>query len=251
MKLWLLMFIMVGPFAVAAQEAPRRYDPVTSYSLFAEYSNDSSHILIGQTGHRKLLGFGGSYNRRLSANGWYSWRYEAEVLPVVFVQNPREYVDETFNITGQPSYTAHSSDFVGKDCAASSGSGPLIAVPITGDPSMQIGTYSYTITCQHPWTYAGGISPLGQKVNFFPRKTLQPYLAANAGFLASTRDIPVDQSELFNFTFEFGGGLEWYAGPRRAWAIDYRYHHLSNGYRGIQNPGIDNGIVRLTYTFGR
>jgi len=250
MKL-LLALMFVGSCAAAAQESSRPYDPVNSFSLFAEYSNDSSHILIGQTEHRKLLGFGGSYNRRLSGRWWYSWRYEAEVLPVVLVQNPRAYIDETFNITGQPSYTTHNSDFEGKECAPSTGSGPLLTVPVGGGPAVPIGTYSYTLTCQHPWTYAGGVSPLGQKMNFFPRRRVQAYLAANGGLLASTRNIPVDQAELFNFTFEFGGGVEWYAGARRSWAVDYRYHHLSNGYRGIQNPGIDNGVVRLTYTLGR
>jgi hypothetical protein len=247
----LAVMLLVGSCAATAQEASRPYDPKTSYSLFAEYSNDSSHILIGQTERRKLLGFGGSYNRRLISRGWYSWRYEAEVLPVVLVQNPREYIDATFNITGQPSDTSHTSDFVGKECVASTGSGLVYVGAGPGLPPVVTGSYSYAITCQHPWTYAGGLSPLGQKVNFFPRRRLQPYLAANGGFLASTRDIPVDQSEMFNFTFEVGGGVQWYAGARRAWAVDYRYHHLSNGYRGIQNPGIDNGVVRLTYTFGR
>jgi len=247
----LVVLLLLGSRAAAAQETSRPFDPVNSFSLFAEYSNDSSHILIGQTERRKLLGFGGSYNRRLSSRGWYSWRYEAEVLPVVLIQSPQATIDETFNITGQPSYTTHSSDLEPKECVPSSGSGPLLTIPVGGGPAMQIGTYSYTFTCQHPWIYAGGVSPLGQKVNFFPRRSVQPYLAANGGFLASTRDIPTDRTEMFNFTFEFGGGVQWYTGARRAWAVDYRYHHLSNGYRGIQNPGIDNAVVRLTYTFGR
>ena len=53
-----------------------------------------------------------------------------------------------------------------------------------------------------------------------------------------------------NFTFEFGAGLEMYRGNGRSVALEYRLHHLSNAYAGYNNPGVDNQIIKLTYSFG-
>ena len=76
-------------------------------------------------------------------------------------------------------------------------------------------------------------------------------MIGNAGFLVATRDVPVDDSSRFNFTFEFGGGVELRRSPRHSWSIEYRLHHLSNDYTGTNNPGVDNQILRLTYSISR
>ncbi|WP_213804557.1 acyloxyacyl hydrolase [Granulicella sp. dw_53] len=83
------------------------------------------------------------------------------------------------------------------------------------------------------------------------RHRFQPFFIANGGFLASPRDLPVNNSSRFNFTFEFGGGLEPFRDHRHAWSIDYRIHHLSNAYLGRTNPGINSQLITLTHSFGR
>jgi hypothetical protein len=114
-----------------------------------------------------------------------------------------------------------------------------------------IATYTYTSVCTTPWTYGAGISPLGQTINFLPRRKLQPFVAMNAGFVAFAGTVPSSNATQFNFSFEFGGGLEWNVKPSRAWSLDYRYHHISNAGRGEENPGVDNGTFRLACSFGR
>lgn len=100
------------------------------------------------------------------------------------------------------------------------------------------------------WTYAGGLSPLGLQFHFFNRYRWQPELTGQAGFMVSPRDLPVFNSSQFNFTFQFGAGLEHYFADRRSVMLEYRYHHFSNNYTGTYNPGTDSGIFKATYWFG-
>ncbi len=59
-----------------------------TFTVFAEYSNDSSHILMGVSENRKLAAFGGSYARRLwpsiSETCGTSWRSR----PVLMESDP-------------------------------------------------------------------------------------------------------------------------------------------------------------------
>ena len=55
---------------------------VNTFGVFAGYSNDSSHILLGNAENRRLLDIGLTYNRRL-LHGWFvNWEYSGELLPV-------------------------------------------------------------------------------------------------------------------------------------------------------------------------
>lgn len=259
MRLWLVILlsgVMVG--GCAAQEARRANDvfnPANEWNLFGEYSNDSSHILLGRTNDRHLALFGGGYSRRLRSNRFASWRWQFEVTPAAFVSNPRLTTVETFAPTGSPGQspvlpeTLVIESLQGGNCKSGSGNGNVYAIIGTGE--ILVGTYSYTSTCTHPVTYGAGISPLGQRVNFLPRKRLQPYFSANAGFLLFTTAVPSIGATAFNFEFEGGVGLEWFQRPGHSWSLDYRFHHISNAYTGNQNPGIDSGVFRVGYQFGR
>jgi hypothetical protein len=34
--------------------------------------------------------------------------------------------------------------------------------------------------------------------------------------------------------------------------MEYRYHHLANASSGnVANPGIDSGVLKVSYSFGR
>ncbi len=92
-------------------------------------------------------------------------------------------------------------------------------------------------------TYAGGVTPLGMQVNFRNGHRVQPFFDAHGGMLYFTRQEPVPGSSQFNFTFNFGTGVQVFAGSRSSLLIGYKYHHISNAGTASQNPGIDNSEV--------
>jgi hypothetical protein len=101
-------------------------------------------------------------------------------------------------------------------------------------------------------TYVSGFSPLGYKVSAFPHRHIQPFVTGLGGFAVSPRDIPVFNSSSFNYTFEFGGGVEIYQSHTRSVQMEYRYHHLANMSSGsVANPGVDSGVLKVSYSFGR
>jgi hypothetical protein len=234
----------------------KRYDRKTSYSIFAEYSNDSSRIMIGASQNRRLLAAGVDLSRRLAGRPMLSWRYQLEVIPLELLQNPKLTTTLTNTVIGDPPSvpfpvgTYQFSSLQPRQCASGSASGTYYE-PDQNGQATPVGAFTYNDICSHPWTYGGGVSPLGQKVNFVTRSRVQPYMAANAGFVAFTKTVPSDDATMFNFTFEFGGGVEWNTSSGRAWSLDYRYHHISNAGRGMSNPGVDSGTFRLARSFGR
>ena len=56
-------------------------------------------------------------------------------------------------------------------------------------------------------------------------------------------------------TFSVGGGMELLSTHRTTVRLGYRFHHLSNGYTGHTNPGIDSQIIEIGFAlrnpFGR
>jgi hypothetical protein len=87
-----------------------------------------------------------------------------------------------------------------------------------------------------------GLSPVGFQLNFRRRERAQPFVQASGGFLYFGERVPDARGAQFNFTADFGGGVEVRAGARRAWTFGYRYHHVSNGYRADVNPGFDSNL---------
>jgi hypothetical protein len=229
-----------------AQHSPqnRQYSRVNSFGVFVGYSGDSSRMLIGYAERRKLLFIGASYNRRLTLNRAVSWQYSAEIQPValesdpltLYVNNQNLPTKNTFVTTGEP---------------------PNSCSPTTVNynfPGPNGETYAGTaITYCHGrrWTMGEGMSPLGLQWNFVPTRRLQPLLAFHGGYIFSTREIPVTGAGAFNFTFDLDAGLELYDSGTRSIRLDCRYHHISNDHTAELNPGIDNGLFQLSYSFGR
>jgi hypothetical protein len=96
-------------------------------------------------------------------------------------------------------------------------------------------------------TYAGGATPLGMQVNFWNRHRVQPFFDAHGGMLYFTRQEPVPNSSQFNFTFNFGTGLQIFTGHRGSLLVGYKYHHISNNETAPQNPGIDSSEAYAGY----
>ena len=249
------MGLLLAATGALAQE--RAFDWKNEFSGYAEYSNDSSHMLIGQSENRKLLEVGVGYERRLKENRVAAWRWEIDVKPLVLLRNPVLTTDETVTLltpvvgyAGLLPGTYHFVNLQSRECRTASGTGFFEGVSASGQV-VNAASYTFSSTCANPWTYGGAISPLGQTVNFRPRKSLQPYVAANAGFVAFSKVTPSNNATMFNFSFEVGAGAQYFVRPGRAIGVDLRFHHISNAYRGMENPGVDSALAKVSYSFGR
>jgi hypothetical protein len=216
-----------------------------TYSAFVEYSNDSSHIVLGVAPNRRFASVGFQYERRLLSNRAFVWRYAPEFRPLILVSDPTATL--TISITAPPpAITVTEPAAAVPQCVAGqrtfSGTDPLTGIH-----------YSETIltNCGRHWTYAHGLSPAGTRINLLPHSRLQPTASFLAGYILSANKIPIDSAGAFNFTFEFGAGLEYYQSQSRSIRFEYQIQHLSNAYTAESNPGIDNGLFKMTYNFGR
>jgi len=243
-KFFWTVFCLVVCFAVCAhaQNEPY-YSRLNTFSTYVEYSNTSSHVRWGVSRKRKLVSVGGSYARRFNAPHWFDWTrqasvfYEIEVAPLNFIED--QVATDTASYTGFPGTYTYQY--------------PVYNVCQPFNATYNPGPSAYTVSrsCGTRWTYLGGLSPVGFRINARPRYRVQPFIDSHLGFLVSPRDVPVNLSSRMNFTFEFGAGVEMYRRAGQSVAVEYRLHHLSNAYMGYDNPGVDNQIIKLTYSFGR
>jgi opacity protein-like surface antigen len=231
--------------AASSAQSPNRDTPFArrnTIGIFAAYSNDSSHILAGEAEHRKLLEFGISYSRRLTLNSRVNWEYDVELMPVALVGDPLiRYVNtqtsptnETF--TGVLPY-------------------PMVKCTPQGfnyDYTLNGITYSGTqvdMCYGRRWTMGQAFSPFGMKLNFIPRAKLQPFIIGHGGYMFSTQAVPIEGAGSFNFTVDCGAGLEYFLSKSKSMRVEYRYHHFSNADTADLNPGVDNGMLQVTYSF--
>jgi hypothetical protein len=107
----------------------------------------------------------------------------------------------------------------------------------------------FTVTPTRPTRYGYGAAPLGGQINFRPRKKYQPFIEATGGFLFLDKRTPNYFGTHFQYTADVGGGLEIRLKDKKAVTVGYKYFHISNGNRGISNPGFDNNLIYVGYTF--
>lgn len=238
--------VAVGQVIEAGGRGPR-----TQRSLFVEYSNDSSHMLLGAARNRKLVTAGGSYSIRLLPSRYASLAYYGEFRPVILESDPT--LKETcVDLQSIQVGTIH-------DCYRWISPSPVLRPwPKTysyqvRDPQTNQLIFQETVTNTYGrrWSYAMGLSPLGYDLKILPGHRWRPVLTGLAGFLVANQDLPLQKTSNFNFTFGFGAGIEHIVAPGRAWRMEFRYHHISNDYIGSQNPGIDSGVIHVAYSFGR
>lgn len=244
--MWPLLLV-VGARGAWAQDSKGYLVPRNQISSFAEYSNDSSHIVLGVSENRKLAAVGGTYARRLLRTPAFVWQWMVEVRPFMLESDPVG----SRQVTPQPGSGDSPTNTVlslqrASDCVPVN---EVVSVSNPVDP--QPITFTVVETCGRRWTYAAGLSPLGQKIHFLPRRRVEPFVVGNAGFLVAAHPIPLETARRFNFTFEFGAGVEWIYKPQRTWAVEYRVHHLSNDFTAQSNPGVDSGTFKVTYSFSR
>jgi Lipid A 3-O-deacylase (PagL) len=223
-----------------AQPVQKTWTHKYDVGVFGEYSPTSSHILMGYARKRELVGVGGSLAWRLINRHSLELAYLAEVRPLVMESDPT-----LVSITNPQFGTLR---FVPPFVVLNPVNPVVFAGPQTDGDGQN---YLWTAQYSRRWTYSGGASPVGWKLNGFTHRRLQPEVMGNGGFLISTRDIPVVHSSSFNFTFELGAGLQWYRTATQSIQAEVRFHHLSNGDLGTANPGVDSVLWKVTYIFGR
>jgi opacity protein-like surface antigen len=248
----LLLFCCVAlllPAALAAQAAPQEDQPyarVNSFGFLVAYSNDSSHMILGNVEQRKILNIGASYSRRLFLNHVVNWQYDGEILPVALDSDPVQTITETITYNTNPPNTVSgttSNPLANTRCTP-------VSETFTGTEGTVTFMGTVVVTCTRRWVYGGGMSPIGFRWSFLPQRKVQPFLGGHGGFMESTQQIPINYAGTFNFTFDFDAGFEWYRTHSRSLRFEYRYHHISDHNLTTYNPGIDNSLFQVSYVFG-
>lgn len=95
-----------------------------------------------------------------------------------------------------------------------------------------------------------GAAPVGFQLNARLHPRLQPFVNASTGVLYFLDPVPDRRGESFNFTIDLGLGVQVAVTDALRLSIGYRYHHLSNGYRGRINPGVDANLFYVGAAVG-
>jgi opacity protein-like surface antigen len=245
------LLVLASVAATAISQTPDNnpyYARKNTFSFLGAYSNDSSHILLGVAENRKLVNIGAGYSRRLFLNRLVNWQYSFEILPVALDSDPLGYFVN--NQTSPTTATYQGSLSYPLDLCSPVTTPYSVINDSSGTPVTYSGTE--TVSCKgRRWVMGEAISPIGFQWNFMPRKKLQPIFSGHGGYMYSTKPVPDQNAGSFNFTFDLGAGFELYRSKSRSIRAEYRYHHISNAGTAQQNPGIDNGVFQLTYSFGR
>ena len=92
-------------------------------------------------------------------------------------------------------------------------------------------------------TWGLGVYPLGLRVGFRPTKKLRPFISGHTGLLYLFDALPDERGRRLNFAVGVGVGVEIAITSGTTVTLGYRYHHLSNGFRGRINPGFDANLL--------
>jgi Lipid A 3-O-deacylase (PagL) len=101
--------------------------------------------------------------------------------------------------------------------------------------------------------YGVAVTPVGFTLDFSRRHRLDPFVEFDGGIIASTEPIPERHPDAagLNFLFDLGGGVRWKVGPRGAVTLGYKFLHISNAFTTNFNPGVDNNVFYVGYSFLR
>ncbi len=98
--------------------------------------------------------------------------------------------------------------------------------------------------------YAYAISPFALEFAVPLGSRLGIFAAGAGGLMFFNKPFPVPEAKSSNFTIEYGGGVSLRVG-RRTWVqAGYKYHHLSNAYRSLVNPGLDANVLYFGFWKG-
>jgi hypothetical protein len=234
-----VVFIAACGQSLLGQEAGG-YGGVRSFGFSTSYSPDSSHILIGDSGGRRIWTLGAEYTHILHQGQRLRVDYEGSVTPL-FEETDPTVIGTVFTSNGTQIITPQS---------------PVRVISTTNEPVGTVLAGSgqmvplYALFGRQD-TYAASLAPLGARVTALPRSRFQPSFAVDLGFVISARNIPIDDGTQFNYMFALGPGVQFFTDRRTSWRVEYIFRHVSNAGQGVQNPGIDQGVVRVTLSLHR
>jgi hypothetical protein len=205
------------------------------YEIWAGYSG-SSLQWIGKTEGRRLFMAGFGWRRVILASNSMAWKFTVDTVPIALVSQPT-IVESSPNFTGAP------PNLVFSGCT-----GPQQTFEVVNNLAGQdLGPCAHA---SRRITRGIGLEPVGFDFNFRRRHRIQPVAGINGGFLKFPRDVPISNSNSFNFTFSLRGALQIFTSESRSITIGYRFHHISNANTGNPfNPGIDSNFVYAGYSF--
>lgn len=185
------------------------------FGIWGGVSPDSSTVFsFGRTADARYGTIGVRYARRFNNSDAVNLKYTVDVIPIAVLNYP--------------------------DLAAV----PVpVFVPVGGGvPVLQIERKRRTV-------YGFGAAPLGLQANFRPSRKVQPFVNVSGGFLYFNKRVPQSTGTRFALTADVGGGVEFILKNKRSVTVGYKYLHISNANRGIENPGFDNNLFYVGYSF--
>ncbi len=101
--------------------------------------------------------------------------------------------------------------------------------------------------------YGFAIAPLGFTMDVARHRRAHPFVEIAGGVIASAEPIPERQPDAtgLNFLISLGGGIRWKTGRRNELQAGYRFLHISNAFTTNFNPGVDNNVLYVGYSFLR
>lgn len=237
MKAVFFLFVLVS---ISSQSASGQESLVfggsQSFGASSSYSPTSGHILIGVAQKRRTFEAGFEYTHRLLEGDHARLDYLGEFNPLFRESDPTVVATE-YALGNQEIVTPVNPTRVVYVIRSSLGGvcgyGPTCS-------------YIYPVFGKDETTYAASIAPIGARAILLPKRRIQPTFETNLGVIFSSRDIPVDGATQFNYQFSFGPGVQVFATRKAAVRLEYVYRHISNADSGTVNPGIDQGVFRLT-----
>jgi hypothetical protein len=239
------------------QSADGIYSRLNTWSAFAEYSNDSSRILLGDAVNRKIGAVGFGYERLLLHGRSFGLSYAAEWRPGMLESDPAASYTG-IEVSPQGTYVGGPSPFLALDkCVAGTAVDTQAGTPAPG--------YEFLTktVCGRRQVIEQGLSPLGFRLNGRTRRRVQPTLSVRMGILMASQPAPSATDGNFNVFFDVGLGFEVYRSAGNSFRLEYVVQHYGNlgtvpsypataFYAAINgNPGVDSGFVKLTWAFGR
>lgn len=223
-RLLLLLSFCASPFLFAQTQIPSGFRTDALHTgadevqVWSGYSPDSISW-IGKTESRRLFLAGFGWRRVIVANNSIAWKFTMDIVPVALVSQP----------------TVNGATVVDD---------PKQLFSICGTPA------ACGVTVGRRTDYGYGLEPVGFDFNFRRRRRFQPVTGINGGFLKFGHDVPVSNSNSFDFTFSLRAGLQMFISESRSVTIGYRYHHISNANTGNPfNPGIDSNFIYAGFSF--
>jgi Lipid A 3-O-deacylase (PagL) len=194
-----------------------RTDPIANdyhheFQFYAGYSPNSP-TLIGTAENRRFAAAGFNYFYRCWAWNRFSITFTPGVMPAAILLQPNE----------------------------------SFLVPTSTN------TLRYETVTSQP-VYGFAITPVGFSLDIGRTRSVYPFLQTDEGIIASTQPIPenIPDATGLNFLVDIGGGIKFQPSSKRfLLVLGYKFLHISNADTTRANPGVDNNIFYVGYSFLR